>query len=70
MEVPPKMMKLIQEGKELGKVVDIVFNVENSKQTNGHFGLMTGKTITRKEGYRDGVIAALAAFINQQVFEI
>lgn len=70
MEVPPKMMKLIQEGKELGKVVDILFHVENSKQTNGHFGLMTGKTITRKEGYRDGVIAALAAFINQQVFEI
>ncbi|CAN5156691.1 inosine/xanthosine triphosphatase [soil metagenome] len=69
MEVPPKMMKLIREGNELGKVVDIVFDVENSKHSNGHFGLMTGNAITRKEGYRDGVIAALAAFINPQVFE-
>lgn len=69
MEVPPKMIKLINEGIELGKVVDIVFDVEDSKHSQGHFGLMTGDAITRKEGYRDGVIAALAAFINPGVFK-
>lgn len=69
MEVPLKMMKHIHEGIELGKVVDIVFQVENSKHSQGHFGLMTGGTISRKEGYRDGVIAALAAFINPDIFE-
>ncbi len=69
MEVPPKMMRYIHEGIELGKVVDIVFHVENAKHSNGHFGLMTANAITRVEGYRDGVIAALAAFINPEVFK-
>jgi inosine/xanthosine triphosphatase len=68
MEVPPKMMKYIHEGVELGKVVDIVFHVKNAKHSNGHFGLMTANAITRVEGYRDGVIAALAPFINPDIF--
>jgi len=68
MEVPPKMMKYIDEGIELGKVVDIVFNVKNAKHSNGHFGLMTANAITRVEGYRDGVISALVPFINPDVF--
>ncbi|HVZ58518.1 MAG TPA: inosine/xanthosine triphosphatase [Patescibacteria group bacterium] len=68
MEVPPKMMELIHQGTELGKVVDIVFRTNNAKHNQGHFGLMTGNAITRKEGYRDGVITALAAFINPDIF--
>lgn len=64
MPVPPKMLALIQQGMELGEVDDVVFKKENSKQINGHFGLMTNDVITRTAGYRDGVVAALTLFIH------
>lgn len=68
MAVPAKMIELIQQGKELGDVVDIVFGQHNSKQSGGHFGLMSNNIITRKDGYRDGVISALVAFLHPDLF--
>lgn len=69
LEAPQKMMELIHQGIELGKVNDILFKKENSKHDQGHFGLMTNNVIKRKEGYRDGIIAALAAFMHPELFE-
>lgn len=69
MEAPKKMMELIHQGIELGKVNDLLFKTENSKHDQGHFGLMTDNVISRKEGYRDGIIAALAAFMHPELFE-
>lgn len=68
MAVPSKMIELIQQGKELGDVVDIVFGQHNSKQGGGHFGLMSNNVITRQIGYRDGVISALVAFLHPDLF--
>ncbi len=70
LETPPKMMELINQGMELGEVNDILFKKENSKHNQGHFGLMTNNAITRVEGYRDGIIAALAAFIHPSLFDV
>ena len=67
-QAPAVMMKMILEGKELGEVTDALFKKENSKQAEGYFGHMTNRAITRTKGYSDGVIAALAAFINPQLF--
>ena len=64
MVVPEKMMKLIREGKELGEVCDLIFDGVNTKQHQGHFGLMTNNAITRPQAYRDGVISALANFVH------
>lgn len=69
MTVPPQMMELIREGKELGEACDITFGLTNSKQSQGHFGLMTNNVITRTEGYRQGVVSALAAFLHPSIFE-
>lgn len=69
LEAPTKMMEFIHQGIELGKVNDILFKIENSKHDQGHFGLMTNNVIKRKEGYRDGIIAALAAFMHPELFE-
>jgi inosine/xanthosine triphosphatase len=69
MQTPEKMMKLIRTGMELGHVNDIIFHKENSKQAEGHFGLMTQNAITRTSAYVDGLIAALAPFINPSLFE-
>jgi inosine/xanthosine triphosphatase len=68
-ETPPKMMALIRQGMELGEVNDVVFGGHNTKQAEGHFGLMTNNAITRTAGYRDGVIMALARFIHPHLFE-
>lgn len=68
LETPKKVMNLIEEGKELGEVCDILFQQENSKQAGGYFGLVTNELISRKAGYTHGVIAALSAFINKDLF--
>lgn len=63
MPIPPKFISMIHSGEhaELGDVLDAVFDGENLKQKEGHFGLFT-KSITRTTGYRDGVISALSRF--------
>ncbi len=68
MPTPAKLMALVSKGIELGKANDIVFQTTNSKEAEGHFGLMTRNAITRTSGYRDGVIAALARFIHPDLF--
>lgn len=68
--VPPALMDLVlQHQMELGVANDHLFAQSNSKQQQGHFGLMTKNAVTRTSAYRDGVIAALARFIRADVFE-
>lgn len=69
LETPIKMVKMVKGGMELGQADDILFNKQNSKQLEGHFGIMTNNIITRTSGLRDGVLAALARFIQPQVFK-
>lgn len=66
---PPRMMKMIKSGMELGAVNDVVFGAVNSKHGDGHFGLMTKNVITRTSGYRDGVVMALSRFVHPDLFE-
>lgn len=68
MIVPEVMLKMIHEGKELGEVIDIVFERQNSKQAEGHFGLMTKNILTRTSCYSEAVVAALARFIHVHLF--
>lgn len=68
MEVPGKMMRHVHKGMEIGLIDDMFFKQNNSKQGKGHFGLMTKGLITRKDGYSHAVIAALARFINKDLF--
>lgn len=68
MIVPPKMMALINEGKEVGTANDIIFGLNNSKQNAGHFGTLTNGFIDRTGCYKDGIISALARFIHPELF--
>ena len=68
-ETPVKLVKLIHQGKELGEANDLYFKKENSKQEQGHFGLMTNGAITRTQGYRDGLIMALTRFLHPDLWE-
>jgi len=69
MQTPPKFIKKsIDEGLEIGQIDDEYFKVKNSKQGIGHFGLMTNGNLTRKDGYIQGVIAALTRFIHPELY--
>jgi inosine/xanthosine triphosphatase len=69
MQTPDKMMRLIHTGMELGHVNDLLFKKENSKQAEGHFGLMTNNAITRTSAYVDGLISALTPFIHPHLYK-
>jgi inosine/xanthosine triphosphatase len=68
MVTPAQMMAKIEQGMELGEVDDLFFQQQNSKQAQGHFGLFTRDLITRKRAYIDGVITALARFMQPGLF--
>jgi len=66
--LPPKVVELIKEGKELGEADDIVFGHSNSKQQGGAVGLLTDNTIDRAKLYSESVILALIPFRNPTLY--
>jgi inosine/xanthosine triphosphatase len=69
MQTPLKMIRMIEKGLELGEVADVLFKTNNSKQQQGHFGLMTDNLINREKCYTDAVLSALSRFIHSEIFE-
>ena len=66
--LPPEIVTLIRQGKELGEADDIVFQTNNSKQANGAIGILTGNVIDRTSLYQHAVILALAPFKNRRLY--
>ncbi len=60
---------VLKEGMEIGDIDDYFFKKKETKLKEGHFGLMTNNALNRTESYRDGVISALARFINEDFFK-
>jgi len=48
---------------------DMVFNRSNSKLNAGAIGLLTGNVIDRTRLYEHGVIMALVAFKNPEIYK-
>lgn len=67
-EMPKKIMILIDQGVELGQAADKFFERKNVKQKEGFFGLMTNNIISRTDAYIDGVVMALVRFIKTELF--
>lgn len=57
-----QVIKLINQGYELGHADEIVFGIENSKQKMGSSGLLTDNVIDRMEFYVPAVVFALIPF--------
>jgi non-canonical (house-cleaning) NTP pyrophosphatase len=68
MEVPKKIMKLIDKTGELGYATDAYFKQKDTKQGEGFFGLMTRGRINRAEGYAAGLISALSRFVHKNLY--
>lgn len=66
--LPKKIIRLIEEGKELGEADDIVFHRTNSKLETGAVGILTGDIIDRTKYYTEAVILALIPFKNVDLY--
>jgi len=67
-QLPPGVIKLIQEGHELGHANDLVFGTENSKQKSGAVGILTDNAIDREKYYLHAMILALIPFRKNKLF--
>lgn len=67
-QLPSQVVKLINQGMELGHADDIVFNRQNSKQANGAVGLLTDDVITRTGYYTEAATLALIPFKNPELY--
>lgn len=66
--LPPKVVELINQGKELGEADDIVFGHSNSKQKNGAVGILTSNIIDRTQFYVEAMVLALIPFLNKDIY--
>lgn len=66
--LPPKVVELINQGKELGEADDIVFGQSNSKQKNGAVGILTNNIIDRTQFYVEAMVLALIPFLNEDIY--
>jgi len=66
--LPPKVVELINQGKELGEADDIVFGHSNSKQKNGAVGILTGNLTDRTQFYVEAMVLALIPFLNKEIY--
>lgn len=68
--LPPKVIDLINQGYELGDADDIIFGVDNSKQTMGSAGLLTDGVMNRLRFYVPAVVLALIPFLKPELYVI
>lgn len=61
-QIPQKMIDIVNEGNDLGGATDTLFDRINVKQQEGLFGILTNNALTRTTAFRDGIVAALAYF--------
>jgi len=68
--LPDSIVRLIDQGIELGEADDIVFNRSGSKTGNGAIGILTHNLIDRTALYSPAVIMALLPFINPDLYAL
>ena len=66
--LPPKIVELIDSGKELGDAGNIVFGQTNLKQKGGAVGLLTDDVVDRTKFYSEAVVLALIPFKNPKFY--
>lgn len=66
--LPPLALEKIQQGMELGDVMDEMFNQQNVKQKGGAIAMLTNHLLTRSSVYQQALILALIPFLNPQLF--
>ena len=68
--LPPQIIELMRQGKELSEADDIVFGRTNSKQENGTVGILTDNVVDRTKYYTEAVALALIPFKNKKLYNL
>lgn len=66
--IPLSVYEALQQGQELGDVMDDLFNTKNIKQKGGAIGLLTNGVESRQSNYRQALILAMAPFLHGALF--
>jgi non-canonical (house-cleaning) NTP pyrophosphatase len=67
--LPKSVYRALEQGEELGTVMDQLFNTENIKQKGGAIGLLTNGRATRESNYTHALTLALAPFLHPELYE-
>lgn len=66
--LPPQALTALQQGQELGDVMDAMFAQQNVKQKGGAIALLTQDKLSRSSVYHQALILALIPFLNPELF--
>lgn len=66
--LPPAVLTGIAEGKELGDIMDSLFQQENIKHKSGAIGLLTAGQLSRSEVYHQALILAMIPMLNPALY--
>lgn len=66
--LPPAALLQLQQGRELGDVMDEMFQQHNVKQKGGAIALLTQNKLSRSSVYHQALILALIPFLNPDLF--
>ncbi len=66
--LPMAVYQALEEGEELGHVMDKLFNTTNIKQRGGAIGLLTQNRATRESSYTQALTLAMAPILNPEVY--
>jgi inosine/xanthosine triphosphatase len=66
--LPLSVYQALATGEELGHVMDRLFNTDNIKQKGGAIGLLTQGLASRERNYTQGLMLAMAPFVNKDFF--
>lgn len=66
--LPPKVVKAIREGGELGPIMDRLTGEQDIKQKSGAIGVFTKGMLSRTEAYVHLVLSAMIKFVSPEWF--
>lgn len=67
-EVPARILEGVQQGQEMGPLVDMFTGLKNTKHDQGIIGILTRGKMNRTQLYVPGVLCALIPFVNKDLF--
>ncbi len=68
LQLPPLAVQRLNQGEELGDVMDDLFGTQNIKQAGGAIGLLTQHKLSRSSVYQQALILALIPFLSPDWF--
>jgi inosine/xanthosine triphosphatase len=68
LQLPDHIARRVQNGEELGDVMDDILNDHNIKQKGGAVGALTNNLVVRGEAFSTAVAYALAPFVSPDLY--